>query len=252
MDMQLQKLDRDNKSAMPLYMQIAKSIRAFLSDNNIEAGEALPPERDLCAMTGASRVTVRNALDRLVKENIIERKQGAGTFVLPRVAHLGSSLSGFTANIQYSGHSLESIWIMKAYGVPTAEEADILKIAQNDKVVRLGRVRVSDGEPLAIEQAVVPAKLLPDISEITQSLYQALDTKGNRPVKGSQKVRASLANPTEAGLLSVAENSEVLRIERRSFLEDGTPVELTRSAYRGDRYDIVMNLAHEQLGTKQD
>ncbi|MCK5424692.1 MAG: UTRA domain-containing protein, partial [Emcibacter sp.] len=64
--------------------------------------------------------------------------------------------------------------------------------------------------------------------------------------KGTQKVRASLANPTEAGLLSVEENSEVLRIERRSYLQDNTPVELTRSAYRGDRYDFVMNLENIQ------
>lgn len=246
--MKLRKINRDVKSAMPLYMQIAKNIRTYISENNVEAGEALPPERDLCAMTGASRVTVRNALDSLVKEQIIERKQGAGTFVLPRIAHLGSSLSGFTANVQNYGHNIESIWIMKAYGVPTAEEADILKIAKNDKVMRLGRVRLLDGQPLAIEQAVVPARLLPDIADISESLYGALESKENRPVNGTQKVRASLANPTEAGLLSVAENSEVLRIERRSFLVDGTPVELTRSAYRGDRYDIVMNLARDQLG----
>ena len=66
-------------------------------------------------------------------------------------------------------------------------------------------------------------------------------------MKGTQKVRASLANPTEAGLLSVEEFSEVLRIERRSFLDDGTPVELARLAYRGDRYDIVMDLGNDQL-----
>ena len=66
-------------------------------------------------------------------------------------------------------------------------------------------------------------------------------------MKGTQKVRAPLANPTEAGLLFVEEFSEVLRIERRSFLDDGTPVELTRLAYRGDRYDIVMDLGNDQL-----
>ena len=122
-----------------------------------------------------------------------------------------------------------------------------LQISESDKVARLGRVRQFENEPVAIEHAVIPARLLPDITEIDESLYHILESQGHRPVKGTQKVRASLANPTEAGLLSVEEFSEVLRIERRSFLDDGTPVELTRLAYRGDRYDIVMDLGNDQL-----
>ena len=237
----------DKSIATPHYIQIAKNIRAFISDSDIDAGEALPSERELCQVTGVSRVTIRKALDVLVADKIVERKHGAGTFILPKVEHLGSSLKGFTGNASVKGHSSQAIWIVKTYGLPTIEEAAILQIAEDDKVVRLGRVRQFENQPVAIEHAVVPATLLPDITKIRESLYEALEIKGNRPVKGTQKVRASLANPTEAGLLSVEEFSEVLRIERRSFLQDGTPVELTRSAYRGDRYDIVMDLENNQL-----
>ncbi len=246
--MKLNKISRDKTSSMPHYMLIAKNIRTYISENNVDAGDALPSERELCQMTGASRVTIRKALNILAEEKIVQRKHGAGTFVLPPISHLGSSLRGFTSNMHTHGYNPQAIWIMKAYGTPTAEEAEILKIRQADKVVRLGRVRLSDGQPLAIEHAVVPASMLPDISEITQSLYQALEAQGNKPVKGTQRVKASLANPTEAGLLSIEENSQVLRIERRTTLHDGTPVELTRSAYRGDRYDIIMNLEDNQLG----
>lgn len=235
------------KPKSPLYLQTAKTIRTYIAEHKIEVGDALPPERELSLIMDVSRVTIRKALDKLVEDQIVERRRGAGTFVLPRISHLGTNLSGFTNNTQHLGHNIESIWIMRAYGKPTEEEAEILKISRSDKVVRLGRVRLSDGQPLAIEQAVVPARFLPDINTIEPSLYRALESKGNRPAKGVQRVRASLANPTEAGLLSVAENSEVLRIERRSFLQDGTPIELTRSAYRGDLYDIVMPLENSQL-----
>lgn len=245
--MKLEKLSPDKDKTTPLYIQIAKNIHTYISQGNVAAGKALPPERDLCNLTGTSRVTIRKALEKLVEEKVVIRKHGAGTFVLPPVEHLGSSLSGFTGNAHEHGHKSQAIWIMKSYGSPTVEEAKILQINQTDQVVRLGRVRLSDDLPLAIEHAVVPAKLLPDITEISESLYQALDTKGHRPVKGTQKIRASLANPTEAGLLSIQENSEVLRIERRSFLEDGTPVELTRSTYRGDRYEFIMKLESIQL-----
>ena len=237
----------DKLISTPHYIQIAKNIRALITDKNFEAGDALPSERDLCRMTGVSRVTIRKALDVLVADHVVERKHGAGTFVLPPVEHLGSSLKGFTSRAQVKGQKPQVLWIMKSYGTPTTEEAAILQISEAERVVRLGRVRQFEDEPVAIEHAIVPARLLPDITEIEESLYQALESQGNRPVKGTQKVRASLANPTEAGLLSVEEFSEVLRIERRSFLSDGTPVELTRSAYRGDRYDIVMDLGTTQL-----
>ncbi|HHL42215.1 MAG TPA: GntR family transcriptional regulator [Hellea balneolensis] len=235
------------QNELPQYILISQKIKTYIAKNQIEASEALPSERDLCALMGTSRVTLRRALDVLVQENIVQRKHGAGTFVLPKRAHLGSSLKGFTGNAHKHGQNPQAIWIMKAYGTPTLEEAQILKIPLSAQVVRLGRVRLSDAEPLAIEQAVVPAKLLPDITQISQSLYEALDRLGNRPVKGTQRVRASRANPTEAGLLSIQENSEVLRIERQTQLADGTPVELTRSTYRGDKYDIVMNLEHNFL-----
>ncbi|WP_371398175.1 GntR family transcriptional regulator [Fretibacter rubidus] len=238
----------DKSVSTPHYIQIAKNIRSFIARGDVVAGEALPSERELCQISGVSRVTIRKALDVLVADSVVERRHGAGTFILPNVENLGSSLKGFTGSAQTKGHNPHAVWIMKAYGNPTVEEAEILQISTQDRVVRLGRVRQFENEPMAIENAVVPARLLPDIEDIKESLYQALESQGNRPARGTQRVKASLANPTEAGLLSIEEFGELLRIERRSYLRDGTPVELTRSAYRGDRFDIVMNLESEQLG----
>ena len=94
-------------------------------------------------------------------------------------------------------------------------------------------------EPLAIERAVVPAVLLPSPDQIGDSLYAALAKMGNRPGRGLQRLQASLATPAEAERLSIPAGAAILRIERRTFLANGTPVEFTRSAYRGDRYDFV-------------
>lgn len=237
----------DKAKPTPQYLQIAKKIRKLIENNGLKAGEALPSERELCALGDASRVTIRKALEKLAQDQFVERRQGVGTFVLPRVSHLGSSLKGFTKNAKNQGQNPQAIWIMKTYGMPTHKEANILGIELGEAVMRLGRVRLFDTEPLAIEQAVLPARLLPDINEIHESVYGALEAKGNRPVKGTQRVKASLATPTEAGLLGIQEKSEVLRIERRTMMADDTPVELTRSTYRGDRYDIIMNLEHNRL-----
>ena len=134
------------------------------------------------------------------------------------------------------------MWINKSYAQPTEEEAAALEIPANASVARLGRVRLAGGEPLAIEHAVIPAQFMPDLGALGDSLYQALDLYGFRPTSGTQRVRASLASPTEAGILCVKQNSEVLRIERKTRIGDGRIVEFTRSVYRGDRYEFVTEL----------
>lgn len=229
-------------SSTPLYIQLANNLRELIFDGEMETGDALPSERRLTEITGASRVTVRKAIDRLIDEGLLLRRQGAGTYIAPRIEQSGDELTGFTADAEGRGESPASIWLVRATANPTEDEATFLNIKMSDQVVRLGRVRLSDGEPLAIEHAVVPAMFFKDPQTIGNSLYKALGASGNRPVKGTQKIRASQASPTEAGLLSIHEGDSVLRIERRSFLDDGTPVEYTRSAYRGDKYVFVTEL----------
>lgn len=229
-------------SNTPLYIQIANNIRQQINDGLIATGDALPSERNLCELTGASRVTIRKAVDQLIEEGLLFRKQGSGTFVSQRIEVPGTYLSGFSDDARARGQAPGCIWLMKNYANPTMEEAAILKVATTSKVARLGRVRLSEGEPLAIEHAIVVASYLPPLEEVGDSLYDALAQSGNRPVSGQQKVRASLATPTEAGLLSIRENSEILRIERTTCTADGKVIEYTRSAYRGDRYDFVTEM----------
>jgi GntR family transcriptional regulator len=226
----------------PLYLQFANRLREHLAEGGIDPGNALPSERDLSEITGMSRVTVRKGIEKLIDEGLLFRRQGSGTFVAPRIEATGSTLSSFSHDARLRGEQAASIWIVKAYAMPTDEEAEALRVSTTAQVARLGRVRLSGGEPLAIEHAVVPAVLLPPLAELGDSLYEALGKLGNWPKTGTQRIRASLATPTEAGILSIRQNAEVLRIERLSYLADGTPVEFTRSAYRGDRYDFVTEL----------
>ena len=238
----LDKLVADRNVATPLYLQLAQSLRHAIAAGIVEGGEALPSERLLSEQTGASRVTIRRALEQLINEGLIVRRHGSGTYLAPRIEQRGSELSSFSSDTQNRGASPGSVWIKKALATASPEEALTLGISVGAPVVHLARIRLANGEPLAIEEAVLSATLLPPVDEIGDSLYAALSTKSNRPVSGSQRLTASLATSIEAGLLSIQENSEVLRIERRTFRADGTPVELTRSAYRGDRYEFVSEL----------
>lgn len=239
--MHMQPTSKDNPT--PLYLQIAKHIRAKIQDGEIADDEALPSERELTSLTGASRVTIRKAIDKLIAEGLLYRKQGSGTYVSPRIQAPSTFLSSFTDDALTRGAEPDVVWIVKTFSHPTADEAAELEISLSAEVARLGRVRLANGEPLAIENAVVPRQFLPDLELLDTSLYEALSKLGHRPVRGRQKIRASLATPTEAGLLQVDERSEVLRIERTTYTAKGEIVEFTRSAYRGDRYDFVSELS---------
>jgi GntR family transcriptional regulator len=228
----------------PLYLQLARSLREHISSGGIDPGSALPSERDLSEMAGLSRVTVRKGIEQLIDEGVLIRRQGSGTFVARRIEAPGAKLSSFSDDTRSRGEDPGVVWIYKSYAQPTEEEAAALDVPLTAKVARLGRVRLAGGEPLAIEHAVIPAIFMPDLESLGDSLYQALEKHGFRPTSGTQRVRASLATPTEAGILSVAQNSEVLRIDRRTRVPDGRIVEFTRSVYRGDRYEFVTEL-HE-------
>jgi GntR family transcriptional regulator len=235
------------ENSTPLYIQLANHLREQIHSGGIRSGDAIPSERDLSDLIGASRVTVRKAIDRLIAEGLLFRRQGSGTFVSTQIEAEGSFLTGFTEDAGARGDKPDTIWITKDLSVPSEEEALMLELTGDEQVIRLGRVRLANGEPLAIEYAVVPASILPDPSLISDSLYQVLNTSGHRPVTGTQKIRASFASATEAELLSVCQGAEILRIERLTRQADGRPVEFTRSAYRGDRY-VFVNELHGRYG----
>jgi GntR family transcriptional regulator len=227
----------------PRYLRLAAGIRRLVSEGNFHPGEALPAERILTTITGYSRVTVRRAIEELLREGILSRRHGSGTYVTRRIEQPLSVLAGFSEDIRSRGLRPGSVWLSRALASPTPEERLALGLRPQEKVVRLSRVRTADDDPLAIEHAVVPAEALPSPDAVGVSLYAALAERGFRPINGVQRLRAALATPEEARLLLIPAGSAILRIERRGFLESGRPVELTTSAYRGDRYDFMSTMS---------
>ena len=111
-----------------------------------------------------------------------------------------------------------------------------------DRVARIARLRLNGDVPLAIERAALSASILPDPELVGTSLYAQLDKHGNRPVRAIQRIRAISLGDADAALLDVAPGSASLHIERTSYLASGRVVEYTRSIYRGDTYDVVVDL----------
>jgi len=232
----------EEQGRAPLYQQLQRALRDAIAGNRLAADEALPPERDIAEEFGVSRITVRKALDALVAEGLLNRRQGAGTFVAARVEKNFSKLSSFSEDMISRGRRPESVWLSRSVGAVTPEESLTLGLSPGAQIYRFNRIRYADGSPMALEYSTVPGFSLPSENAVEESLYEALDKHGSRPARALQRLRAVLFTAERARLLGVPDGSPGLLIERRGFLRDGRPVEFTQSYYRGDAYDFVAEL----------
>lgn len=236
----------DEASPTPLYLQLQRLIQDTVRAGRIRADEALPSERDLASQLGISRVTVRKAIAGLVDKGILVQRWGSGTFIAPamHVEQALSRLSSFTDDMLARGLTPAAVILDRSTGHSAPNESMALGLSPGEPVSRLQRLRLAGGVPMAIENAVVPARFLPDPNIVDTSLYAVLIARGHAPRRALQRLHAVLLNVDQAKLLQVPPSaSPALYIERRSFLENGEPVEFTASYYRGDAYDFVAELS---------
>lgn len=235
----------DEQLPTPRYIQLANRLRTLIHEGTLKAGEALPSERAIVAATSLSRVTIRKALELLVSEGLLSQRHGSGTYVNGEVERIEQSLArltGFSEDMVTLGHIPSVKWLNRSYGLPSSTEAMMLGLSPGEQVLRLHRLRLADGQPLAVELAVLPASLLPSFDMLGDSLYGALSALDMLPEKALQRMHACGLPEFEAGLLEGEAGDPALYIERISRLASGRTVEFTRSYYKGDRYDFVVEL----------
>jgi GntR family transcriptional regulator len=228
---------------LPLYQQLERELRSAIERGLLAPEDALPPERDLAADLGVSRITVRKAVDGLVREGLLVRRQGSGTFVRPRVEKNFSKITSFSEDMRARGRSPHSVWLKRSEGTVTPEEAMSLRSSPGTPVYRFHRIRYADDAPMAIERATVLATCLPSLEAVEASLYEALERSGHRPMRALQRLRAVLFDAEQAALLAAREHDPGLLVERIGFDRDGRAIEFSQSWYRGDTYDFVAELS---------
>lgn len=233
----------DETSNLPLYQQLQRALRAAIERRLFGPDDALPAERDLANEFSVSRITVRKAIDGLVNEGLLVRRQGSGTFVCARVEKNFSKLTSFSEDMRARGRAPRSVWLRRTAGTVTPEEALTLRSSPGTPVYRFHRIRFADDAPMALEYATVLASCLPSLEAVETSLYAALESTGNRPVRALQRLRAVLFSAEQADLLGAKEKDAGLLVERLGFHKDGRAVEFTQSYYRGDTYDFVAELS---------
>jgi len=233
------------KDSGPRYVQLRRRLEEAINTGLLQPNSSLPPEREIADLTDLSRVTVRKAIQELVKKGVVVQRQGSGSFVReaePKVEQSLSHLTSFTADMRRRGLDTTSKWLERGVFLPSPEEVVALGLASDASVARIYRLREAGGRPMALEKAALPLDILPNPLDVTTSLYALLEQHGNRPVRAVQKISAVNLEKPECDLLGVPEGTAGLSIQRTSYLESGRVAEFTQSLYRGDAYDFVAEL----------
>ena len=213
---------------------------------SLAVGAAIPSERQLSVDLGVSRLTVRAALDELVREGYLVRRRGAGTFVAePKVAK-GMDASSFSDDMRARGLTPASRTIELRLVPAGARLGRLLHVSPSEPIVSAKRLRLADGEPMAIELLNVRAALVPGLSAADleeNSFYELLvDRYSIEIAGGTQTVEPTVTNDEESTALGVPLHSPALLFERVTRSTTGDVVEFTTSTYRGDRYRLETEL----------
>jgi GntR family transcriptional regulator len=229
---------------VPKYYRLKRHLLEMTE--TLAPGSPVPPERTLALEFDTSRTTVRQALQELVVEGRLERIQGKGTFVAkPKVAQ-ALQLTSYTEDMRAQGLEPTSRVLEVGYVTADDDMAERLDIRPGGRVLRIERLRLANGEPMAIEATHLSARRFPGLRKHLQrynSLYAALGEEfGVHLAEAEETIETALATPREAGLLGTDVGLPLLLLFRHSLDTEGTPVEWVKSVYRGDRYKFVARL----------
>jgi GntR family transcriptional regulator len=234
-----EKLDRKQRRE-----RLRQNLLKLIEQNS--EGERLPSERELSETLGVARETLRHALDALAKEGLLNRKQGAGTFVSGKAWVKRFQLISFSEDMQQRGLRPSSRLLSTTLIAASPKLAQKLKVAPGVSVHEIKRLRLADDAPMALETAYLASARVPDLdpSQLsTRSLYEMLESGYAIYLKSAmQRIHATVLDEAEAALLEVMPYSPALLVTRQVTSSTGEIIEYGKSLYRADRYRFEVNV----------
>ena len=228
---------------LPQYRRIEQELRERIAA--LKPGDPLPSDAELVGEFGVSRMTARNAMQRLAEDGLVVRRPGLGSFVAqPPVHRRADHLMTFSHEMERRGRVPSSQVLTREMRPARTHEAAALRVERGEDVVVVRRVRCADGQPMAVETAVLIAATAPHVlgADLERgSLHDALAAGGFQLRRGSASIVAEPATREDAALLGVRAGVPLL-VERRTIVDGNVrPVEATESRYAGDRYALTVS-----------
>jgi GntR family transcriptional regulator len=252
--------DMKAPKGMPLYQRIRAQLLKNISSNNLNVGDPIPTEAELMKRFGASRTTVRNAISCLVNEDLIIREPGRGSFVKKSLFKRHVKLTGSYSDILGVGKRTLAKVLRFEYVKPTFDVMQELKIGEDERVLRIDRVRFVDGIPFLYSINYVPEDIgrsfsIRDLEE--HNMTELLTKKSRQDIKEFvQNFSAAIAEDQIAELLKVPRAFPLLEIKRVAISRDQRPINLLFGYFRSDIYvfssvfSFESNYKHDPLKLK--
>jgi len=237
----------DSGARLPLYHQLYEILHEKILLRQWKPGDRLPTESELVCLYGVSRITVRKVLDMLVKEGLIYRQAGRGTFVAHASLEQGlSHIISFTEDMRQRGFRVSTEVLFKGLVRADDDIAEKLNVPPGEELVRLERLRLADGEPMCIENSHFVHRYCRGILDYDYAAHSLREVKirkfGIRWIRARQTIRAIAAPARTAELLGIKKNAPLLFFERVSFSQDNIATEFLQACYRADRYTLYNEL----------
>ena len=231
----------------PLYVQIADELREQIG--SLGSGARIPSEPQIAKDWRVSRFTVAKAVEQLVDEGLITRRQGSGTFVAEApLRRAPGYLLSFTEAVEAAGH--EATHRLLAF--EPAEWESGLPYPQDEALLRLDRLRMVDGKAVALHRSTLSRKLVDRLGlteEIalrpTFSLYRFFEERGHSVHSASERLIACAADVEDRRLLDLNEGAVVVAVTRHSFAADGAALDAVSAIYDARRYSYESRLVRQ-------
>ena len=232
----------------PRYREIQRDLTLRIAAAEWLPGGALPSEAKLAAHYGAAIGTVRKAIDELVAERIVLRRQGSGTFVATHSAD--RLLFHFFHVVPRTGGRQAPTTRTLAFQRSRASEAEArrLQVDVGAPVFRVRNLLSLAGRPVVLDALVLPQHLFPSLTEkmLTQrsaTIYQLYHTRfGVNVLRTTERLRAVRAAPEVAKALGVKTGAPLLQISRTALSYGDAPVELRESFVDTTAHDYFSDL----------
>jgi GntR family transcriptional regulator len=231
----------------PLYKQVKDRLLETLADGTVPPMGKLASERELVELYGVSRITVRQAMRELVAEGRLRSHPGKGFYATGRSATQAFELEllrSFTATAIQHGFVPGARLIAAEIVLADEKLARSLAVRPGEPVVALRRLRLLDGEPVAIAEDWMEARKVPGLLSLdwqtgNRSLYDELrDRYRLNPTSGETILSSRLATVGEARLLGLKRPASVLTVEQIAYAPDGCPINATTSVHHPTRYPL--------------
>lgn len=230
-------------NGLPAYQKIQGVIRKKIEAGRLRPGDSVPSERELARMHGVSLMTARHALAYLERDGVVERRRGIGTFVSSPKIHFNRLMS-YTEQMASRRMQARSKVLFARIVHDEPEAIARLSLPPKSQVVKLERLRHSEGEPFALETCYFAADQFAGLIDAPlhcESLFAILERQYGAELSYSdEEIDATAADDRTAELLGVPRNEPILRIRQAIYSRKGKIILYVLGLYRSDRHNLMI------------